>query len=249
MRQAATLLLLFGLWAVTASPAGAQLPQTPLPLPDVEDPTGQLPAPQVPQVPQLPDADPPDLPDAPLPEPAPAPAPPATPSAPGGGTSDGGGSGSGGGGSGGSGSGGGGGTGGSSGGGGGESGGATRTASVGDGASCPCAAPATGNPVAGDYDKCPLEGGLSADEAEAVLAAQRPSSDGGSPPRGSTAWPPDGMTPDGGAEGEAAFPALDEDGDGVGVLPLVALLAAVGLIALGIGVGAGRTLRRPPDPL
>lgn len=237
MRQAATLILAVGFWAVAASPAGAQLPQAPVPLPDVEDTSGQLP------LPQLPDVDPPvDAPDAPAPD---APAAP-TPTSPTGGS--GGGSGGGGGGST---SGDGSGSSGGSGGGSGDGGGGEAASSRSE-ASCPCAAPATGNPVAGDYDKCPLEGGLSADEAEAQLAAQRSSSDEDSPPSQDAevalGMGPDGMEPNGG-EGQAALPAVDEPGDGVGLLPLVGLLAGVGLIALGLGVGAGRTLRRPPGPL
>lgn len=242
MRQAAVFVLVAGLWAGGAPAAAAQLPQLPAPLPDVEDTADQLP--------DLPDVDPPiGAPDAPVPE---APEAPSAPSggdgsSGGGGTLTGGGTSSsgstltGGGTSGGgdsSGS-------GSSGGG---AGGAGTAASDGGTASCPCAAPATGNPVAGDYDKCPFREGGSLEGRDAALVAQASSSGRSSPPNGSSFGV--GATALGaGDEDEAAFPSADDSESGVGLVTLLWLLAAVGLIALGLGAGARRSVRRLRGPL
>jgi hypothetical protein len=249
MRQAAIFLLVAGLWTACAAAAGAQLPQVPAPLPDVEDTADQLP------VPELPDVDAPDAPSL---------------LGTGGGSEGGGGTGSGGDGgttpsvellpgsgsggrsggdtSGGSSGSGGSGSGATSGDGSSSTGGGATSAGGADSYSCPCAAPATGNPVAGDYDKCPFREGGSL-YGTAVPGAQ-PSSSG----RGHSA--PDGSDLGGGlsgfagsADGEAAFPAAERPEGGGSLVPVVGLLIAVGLIALGVGVGAGRSLKRRFGPL
>lgn len=242
MRQAAILALLVGLWAAGAPAASAQLPD--VEVPDVEDTTEQLPdAPELP----LPDTDPPPAPEA--------------PSLPGGGSgSGGGGSGSGGttpslgdtsgGGSssggtssGGSGSGSDGSGSGSGGSGDSGSGGGAGGAGGGSGDVCPCASPATGNPVAGDYDKCPLDrdgaGDTGSGRDAATLAADRESREEGGVSAGGVLG--DGET-DSEPDGEAAPPTRGDDGalGGTGLLPLAILVLGLGLLTVGLAVGAGR---------
>ena len=243
MRQAAILALLVGLWAAGAPTASAQLPDAELP--DVEDTTEQLPdAPQVP----LPDTDP-----------LPAPEAPSLPGGDGGSGSGGGDSGSvgttpslggtsggtssggtssGGSGSDGSGSGSGGGGGSGSGGSSGSGGGGSDSDDV-----CPCASPATGNPVAGDYDKCPLDrdgaGDTGSGRDAATLAADRESREEGGVSAG-------GVLGDGESDSEPngeATPATAGDDDGLagtGLLPLAILVLGLGLLTVGLAVGAGR---------
>jgi hypothetical protein len=203
-------------------------------------PTGSA---QLPEVP-LPDA--PDVPDVELPK---------LPGDDGGG---GGGSDGGGGGSGGSGSpvpsvetpigGGGSGSGGSGGSGGGGSGGDGSGSGGGSGSdSCPCAAPASGYPVAGDYDKCPVEDGptgAASDDAGAGLAASRSEGSSGGGANGAS-----GGLLGVGAFGEDTSQPPTADGaplgeDSTATSPLgVALLALAGLGLL-VGIAGGlRALR------
>jgi hypothetical protein len=234
MRRMVVLLVLAGL-SVSAAPAGAQLPAGPLP--DVQVP-----------VPQVPDVDPPDLPDVELP-PLPGggggggsgggggggggggvgPVPPLEPPSTGGG--GGGGSGGDGGGSGGGGSGGGSGGGGGSGSG---SGGGDRSGS----SPCPCVTPATGYPVAGDYDKCPIDTADS--ETSSVLAA---SPSGGSSNGGGDGGPSGGVL-GAGAFGEDASPPPGRDlgalfGDRSSTSLLVSGLFALAALGLLIGLVGG----------
>jgi hypothetical protein len=159
MRRIAILIVAAGLSAVGTTPAAAQLPEAPLPdvqVPDLEVPDVELP--------EFPDGDGGGSdPDSPV----------ETPS-----ISDGSASG---------------GSGGSGGGGSADSGGAGLGGSSGLGSgsgglegggedSCPCAARATGYPVAGDYDKCPEQDGApraATDELSSVLATSRSESSGG----------------------------------------------------------------------
>ena len=245
MRQAAILALLVGLWAAGAPTASAQLPDAELP--DVEDTTEQLP----------------DAPQVPLPDPNPLPTrgPPSLPGGDGGSGSGGGDSGSvgttpslggtsggtssGGTSSGGSGSGSDGSGSGSGGGGGSGSGGSSGSGGGGSDSDdvCPCASPATGNPVAGDYDKCPLDrdgaGDTGSGRDAATLAADRESREEGGVSAG-------GVLGDGESDSEPngeATPATAGDDDGLagtGLLPLAILVLGLGLLTVGLAVGAGR---------
>jgi hypothetical protein len=221
MRRVAILIVVAGLSAMGASPAAAQLPEDPLP--DVEVP-----------VPEVPDVDVPELPDE---------------DGDGGGSdsvlgdatssvgvlstdSDSGSSSGSGGGSGGS---------EATGGGGGDSSGPSGSGgNKGSGSvSCPCAAPATGYPVAGDYDKCPLEGGASTASAEAssALAASRSDNSGGG------ADGPSGEVLGTGAFGDDSSepPATDAPslGEDSGTSLAAAALLSVAALTMLVGVAGG----------
>jgi hypothetical protein len=218
MQRIAILIVAAGLSAAGTTPAAAQLLEAPLP--DV-----QLPDPEVPEV---------ELPEPPGDDGGSDPASPVeTPSTGDGSASggshsgDSGGSlaGSGGGDSGGF----------SAGSGGGGSGGGGER-------SCPCAARATGYPVAGDYDKCPEQDrtpGAASDEAGSVLTASRSASSGGD------------TDPSGGVLGAGAFgdvaseppsadaaPFSEDSGAGQFVRAVFALAAVTLLIGIAGGLRA-----------
>jgi hypothetical protein len=225
MRRMAILVAgLAGLSLVGAPPAAAQLPETPLP-------ETQVPLPDVPEV---------ELPELPG-------------GGGGGGSGGGGGGGVGGipvptidtpsigGGSGGGSGGGGGGAGGGGGGSGGDSGdgrsgrsgGGQRTGS----SSCPCAAPATGSPVAGDYDKCPAGGDASG--GNGGQAPETAASEGAGLTAGGVLSAEAGSadTPGGGPEDYGLLsPSGVADSSPAG-------LALLGLAAIVLLVGVAGTLR------
>jgi hypothetical protein len=99
-------------------------------------------------------------------------------------------------------------------------------------ASCPCATPATGYPVAGDYDKCPL--GTARSDASSVLAISR---SGGSSNGG------DGGVLSAGAFGEDASAPPGADlglvGDGSPTSLVAAGLLALAALGLLIGLAGG----------
>jgi len=211
MRWTAVLAVAVGLSAAGAGPAAAQLLEAQLPqepIPDVQVP-----------LPEAPDLDVPELPgdDGGGGDPVPGVETPV------GGSGSGGGSGS-------------------SGGGGDGGGDGDRSGSSGgerpDSRSCPCAAPATGNPVAGDYDKCPADGGATGarDDEEARLAT---------PDEAASA---NGGEFSAGAAGSTAGADATTEGDGIispsGVSDSSpAVLALLGLAALGLLVGLAGGLR------
>ena len=217
MRRMAILIVVAGLWAVGASPAGAQLPQ--VPVPDLPVPVPDLP------VPEVPDVEPPELPGDGGGGGGSSPVPPVeTPSTGGGG----GGSGSGGG------------SGGVGSGGGGSSGGEDSGSG-----SCPCAAPATGYPVNGDYDKCPVEDdapGATSDDAEASLAASRSDGTSGGDANGAEVLGAGAFGEDSSQPPTADVAPLGADSAGSLLFGLV--LALMGLVLL-VGIAGGvRSLRR-----
>jgi hypothetical protein len=105
--------------------------------------------------------------------------------------------------------------------------------------SCPCAARATGYPVAGDYDKCPEQDGTpgaASDEAGSVLAASRSASSGGD-------TGPSGGVLGAGAFGEVASEPPSADAapfsEDSGAGPFVWAVLALAAVTLLIGIAGG----------
>jgi hypothetical protein len=128
--------------------------------------------------------------------------------------------------------------------GGGSSGGGSSGSREGSGSdSCPCAAPASGYPVAGDYDKCPVENGPHGavrDDA-AGLAASRSDGSSGAGANGAAG----GVLGAGAYGGDASQPPSADDGALLGEGSARSVLAGVlfALIGVGLLVGIGGGLR------
>ena len=218
MRRIAFLIVAAGLSVVGTTPAEAQLPQ--VPLPDVQLPDLEVPGVELPELPGE-DGGASD-PDSPVETPS------INDGSASGGSGDGGSADSGGGGLGGS-------------GGSASVGGSGGGGSGGGGAdSCPCAARASGYPVAGDYDKCPHQDGAprtASDELSSVLATSRSESSGGDADRLAGEVLGAGASGEDASQPPSAYSALFNEDSGTS--PFAWALLGLVAVTLLIGIAGG----------
>lgn len=218
MRRIAFLIVAAGLSVVGTTPAEAQLPQ--VPLPDVQLPDLEVPGVELPELPGE-DGGASD-PDSPVETPS------INDGSASGGSGDGGSADSGGGGLGGS-------------GGSASVGGSGGGGSGGGGAdSCPCAARASGYPVAGDYDKCPDQDGAprtASDELSSVLATSRSESSGGDADRLAGEVLGAGASGEDASQPPSAYSALFNEDSGTS--PFAWALLGLVAVTLLIGIAGG----------
>jgi hypothetical protein len=106
--------------------------------------------------------------------------------------------------------------------------------------SCPCAARASGYPVAGDYDKCPDQDGApraASDELSSVLATSRSESSGGDADRLAGEVLGAGASGEDASEPPSAYSALFNEDSGTS--PFAWALLGLVAVTLLIGIAGG----------
>ena len=106
--------------------------------------------------------------------------------------------------------------------------------------SCPCAARASGYPVAGDYDKCPHQDGAprtASDELSSVLATSRSESSGGDADRLAGEVLGAGASGEDASEPPSAYSALFNEDSGTS--PFAWALLGLVAVTLLIGIAGG----------